>query len=46
MDTATKNADELSEKYTLQYNNLRQTQITNEIIEIISGNSNNKKEGE
>ncbi|MDE6473224.1 MAG: F0F1 ATP synthase subunit gamma [Ureaplasma sp.] len=46
MDTATKNADELSEKYTLAYNNLRQTQITNEIIEIISGNSNNKKEGE
>lgn len=38
MDTATTNADELINKYKLQYNRMRQASITNEIIEIVAGN--------
>ncbi len=37
MDNATRNAGELIEKLTLQYNRARQAQITKELIEIISG---------
>ena len=37
MDNATKNADEMIGKLTLQYNRARQAAITNELIEIISG---------
>lgn len=43
MDAATKNSDELSYQYKLQYNNARQEQITNEIIEIVSPLSAMKK---
>lgn len=46
MDMATKNAKELGEKYTLEYNNQRQAQITKEIIEIISGSLVTNKKGE
>ncbi len=38
MDTATTNAEELINKYKLQYNRMRQASITNEIIEIVAGN--------
>ncbi len=38
MDTATTNATDLIAKYKLQYNRIRQTNITNEIIEIVAGN--------
>ena len=38
MDTATTNATDLITKYKLQYNRIRQTNITNEIIEIVAGN--------
>lgn len=37
MESATKNASELIEKLTLQYNKLRQAAITTELMEIISG---------
>ena len=37
METATDNADELREKLLLKYNQARQTQITNEISEIVAG---------
>lgn len=39
MDNASKNAEEMIEKFTLQYNRLRQSRITTELIEIISGAS-------
>lgn len=44
MDTATTNATDLIAKYKLQYNRIRQTNITNEIIEIVAGNE--EEEGE
>ncbi|MEY8842270.1 F0F1 ATP synthase subunit gamma [Cribrihabitans sp. XS_ASV171] len=37
MDNATRNAGEMIEKLTIQYNRSRQAVITNELIEIISG---------
>lgn len=37
MDNATRNADEMIKKLTLQYNRSRQAAITKELIEIISG---------
>jgi len=37
MDSATKNANEMIGKLTLQYNRARQAAITTELIEIISG---------
>jgi F-type H+-transporting ATPase subunit gamma len=37
MDNATRNAGELINALTLQYNRSRQAQITKELIEIISG---------
>lgn len=37
MENATKNAKELSEKYTLLRNRARQTAITTELIEIVAG---------
>ena len=37
MDSATRNAGEMINKLTLQYNRARQAQITKELIEIISG---------
>ncbi len=37
MENASKNASEMIEKLTLQYNRARQTRITTELIEIISG---------
>ncbi len=37
MDSASKNADEMISKLTLQYNRARQAAITTELIEIISG---------
>ncbi len=37
MDNATRNAGEMIEKLTIQYNRSRQAAITNELIEIISG---------
>ncbi|MCL1878695.1 MAG: F0F1 ATP synthase subunit gamma, partial [Defluviitaleaceae bacterium] len=37
MDSATKNAGEIIEKLTLQYNRQRQSAITQEITEIVSG---------
>lgn len=37
MDNATRNAGEMIEKYTLQYNRARQAAITKELLEIISG---------
>ena len=37
MDNASKNADELIDKYTLQMNRARQAAITTELTEIISG---------
>ncbi|CAI8342666.1 MAG: F0F1 ATP synthase subunit gamma [Hyphomonadaceae bacterium] len=37
MDNATRNAGDLINKLTLQYNRARQAQITKELIEIISG---------
>ena len=37
MDNATRNAGEMIEKLTLQYNRARQASITKELIEIISG---------
>ena len=37
MDNATKNAGEMINKLTLEYNRARQSKITTELIEIISG---------
>ncbi len=37
MDNATRNAGEMIDKLSLDYNRARQAQITNELIEIISG---------
>lgn len=37
MDNATRNAGEMIERYTLDYNRQRQAQITSQLIEIISG---------
>ncbi len=37
MDSATKNAGELIDKLTLQYNRSRQAEITTELIEVVSG---------
>ena len=37
MDNATKNAREFIDQLTLEYNRVRQAQITQEIIEIVSG---------
>jgi F-type H+-transporting ATPase subunit gamma len=37
MDNATRNAGDMIDRYTLQYNRSRQAQITKELIEIISG---------
>ncbi|HEY7824015.1 MAG TPA: F0F1 ATP synthase subunit gamma, partial [Acidimicrobiia bacterium] len=37
MDNATRNAGDMIEKLTIQYNRSRQAVITNELIEIISG---------
>jgi F-type H+-transporting ATPase subunit gamma len=37
MDSATRNAGDMIERLTLQYNRTRQAQITKELIEIISG---------
>ena len=39
MENATKNAGEMIQKFTLQYNRARQARITTELIEIISGAS-------
>lgn len=39
MENASKNAKEIHEKLTLQYNKARQARITNELVEIISGAS-------
>ena len=44
MDNSTENAKELIEKLNLEYNIVRQTNITQEITEIISGSNSNKKE--
>ncbi len=37
MDNATRNAGEMIERLTIQYNRTRQATITKELIEIISG---------
>ena len=37
MDNATRNAEELIDVLTLNYNRSRQAQITKELIEVISG---------
>lgn len=37
MDNASKNAAEMVEKFTMQYNRLRQAKITTELTEIVSG---------
>jgi len=37
MDNATRNAGDMIDRYTLEYNRSRQAQITRELIEIISG---------
>ncbi len=37
MDNATSNSQEMLNKYTLQYNRMRQTKVTMELIEVISG---------
>jgi F-type H+-transporting ATPase subunit gamma len=37
MDNATRNAGEMIDKLTIEYNRSRQAVITNELIEIISG---------
>jgi ATP synthase F1 gamma subunit len=39
MENASKNAKEIFEKLTLQYNKARQARITMELVEIISGAS-------
>ena len=37
MDSATRNADEIIAKMALKYNRLRQSMITLELVEVISG---------
>ena len=37
MDNATRNASDMISRLTLRYNRIRQTAITTELIEIISG---------
>jgi ATP synthase F1 gamma subunit len=37
MENASKNAKEIFDKITLQYNKARQARITTELVEIISG---------
>ena len=37
MDSATRNAGEMIDSLTMEYNRSRQAQITKELIEIISG---------
>ena len=37
MDSATRNAGDMIDRLTLNYNRTRQAQITKELIEIISG---------
>jgi len=37
MDSATKNANEMIERLSLQYNRARQASITKELMEIVSG---------
>jgi F-type H+-transporting ATPase subunit gamma len=37
MDSASNNASDMIDSYTLQMNRVRQAAITNEIIEIVSG---------
>ena len=37
MEAATKNAEEMIDRLTLQYNKARQAAITKEIIEIVGG---------
>lgn len=37
MENASKNASEMLEKLTLQYNKARQAKITTELMEVISG---------
>jgi len=37
MDNATRNASDMISKLTLKYNRLRQSAITTELVEIISG---------
>jgi F-type H+-transporting ATPase subunit gamma len=37
MDAATKNAKEMIDNLTLQYNNARQAAITTQIIEVVTG---------
>ena len=37
MDNATRNAGDMIDRLSIQYNRSRQAQITNELIEIISG---------
>jgi F-type H+-transporting ATPase subunit gamma len=39
MENASKNAKEIFEKLTLQYNKARQSRITMELVEIIAGAS-------
>lgn len=39
MENASKNAGEILDKLTLQYNKARQARITMELVEIISGAS-------
>ena len=40
METANDNADELLDKLNIEYNKARQTAITQEIIEVVSGSAN------
>ena len=40
MDAANDNADELLAKLTIEYNKARQTAITQEIVEVVSGSAN------
>lgn len=42
MDAANDNADELLAKLTIEYNKARQTAITQEIVEVVSGSANAK----
>lgn len=37
MENASKNASEMLDKLTLEYNKARQSKITTELIEVISG---------
>ena len=40
MDNANDNADELLNKLTIEYNKARQSAITQEIVEVVSGSAN------